>query len=37
VMDFSRHRNVSTLLRYRDRERNVQGRLAQLVSEAGKE
>ncbi len=36
VMDFSRHRNVSTLLRYRDRERNVQGRLAQLVSEAGK-
>lgn len=37
VMDFSRHRNVGTLLRYRDRERNVQGRLAQLVSEAGKE
>jgi integrase/recombinase XerC len=34
VMDFSRHRNVGTLLRYRDRERNVQGRLATLVSEA---
>lgn len=32
VMDFSRHKNVKTLMVYRDRERNVQGRLASLVA-----
>lgn len=32
VMDFSRHRNIKTLLIYRDRERNVQGKLADAVS-----
>lgn len=32
VMDFSRHKDVKTLLVYRDRERDVQGRLANLVA-----
>jgi integrase/recombinase XerC len=32
VLDFSRHKSVSTLLVYRDRERNVQGKLAELVA-----
>ena len=32
VMDFSRHKNVMTLMVYRDGERNVQGRLAALVA-----
>ena len=32
VLDFSRHANVKTLLVYRDRERNLQGKLAELVS-----
>ncbi len=32
VLDFSRHADVSTLMVYRDRERNVQGRLASLVA-----
>ena len=32
VRDFSRHANISTLIIYRDRARNVQGRLAGLVS-----
>ncbi len=32
VMDFSRHKNVRTLMVYRDRDRNVQGRLAALVA-----
>ena len=32
VLDFSRHANVKTLLVYRDRERNVQGKLAELVA-----
>ena len=32
VMDFSRHKNVRTLMVYRDRERNVQGRLSALVA-----
>lgn len=32
VRQFSRHRNVNTLLIYRDHERNVQGRLAGLVA-----
>jgi len=31
VLDFSRHKNVQTLMIYRDRERNVQGTLAALV------
>lgn len=34
VLDFSRHRNVKTLMVYRDRERNVQGKLAELVAGA---
>jgi integrase/recombinase XerC len=34
VLDFSRHKSVDTLLIYRDRERNVQGRLAGRVSTA---
>jgi integrase/recombinase XerC len=33
VLDFSRHKDVSVLMIYRDRERNVQGRLAALVAE----
>lgn len=32
VLGFSRHRNVTTLMVYRDRERNVQGQLAGLVA-----
>jgi integrase/recombinase XerC len=32
VLDFSRHANVKTLMVYRDRERNVQGQLAELVA-----
>ncbi len=32
VLDFSRHSDVKTLMIYRDRERNVQGRLAALVA-----
>ena len=35
VMDFSRHRNVHTLMIYRDRERNVQGKLAEMVAAGG--
>jgi integrase/recombinase XerC len=31
VLDFSRHKDVRTLMIYRDRERNVQGLLASLV------
>ena len=31
VLDFSRHKNLQTLMIYRDRERNVQGTLASLV------
>lgn len=31
VRDFSRHKDVRTLMVYRDRERNVQGQLASLV------
>lgn len=34
VLDFSRHKSVATLMRYRDRERNLQGQLAKLVAEA---
>lgn len=33
VLDFSRHRSLSVLMRYRDRERNVQGTLAALVAQ----
>lgn len=33
VLDFSRHKSVQVLLLYRDRERDVQGKLAQLVAE----
>jgi integrase/recombinase XerC len=33
VLDFSGHADVRTLMIYRDRERNVQGKLAALVSE----
>jgi integrase/recombinase XerC len=32
VMDFSGHRQIGTLLVYRDRERNVQGQLAGMVA-----
>jgi len=32
VLDFSGHADVRTLMVYRDRERNVQGRLAELVA-----
>lgn len=32
VLDHSRHKSVSTLMIYRDRERNVQGSIATLVS-----
>lgn len=32
VLDFSRHKSVQVLLRYRDRERNVQGQLAALIA-----
>jgi len=32
VLDFSRHADVSTLMIYRDRERNMQGRLAEMVA-----
>jgi integrase/recombinase XerC len=34
VLDFSRHRDVRTLMIYRDKERNVQGKLSELVSES---
>jgi integrase/recombinase XerC len=34
VLDFSRHRDVRTLMIYRDRERNVQGKLSELVAES---
>lgn len=33
VLDHSRHKNVTTLMIYRDRERNVQGQIANLVAE----
>ena len=33
VLDFSRHKNVQVLMLYRDRERNVQGKLAALIAE----
>lgn len=33
VMDFSRHKNIKTLMVYRDRERNIQGKLAELVAQ----
>lgn len=32
VLDFSRHKDVKILMVYRDRERNVQGKLASLVA-----
>ena len=32
VMDYSGHRQIGTLLIYRDRERNVQGQLAEMVA-----
>ena len=32
VLSFSRHRNVTTLMVYRDRERDVQGQLAEMVA-----
>jgi len=32
VLDFSRHKDVKTLMIYRDRDRNVQGQLAALVA-----
>lgn len=35
VLDFSRHKSLAVLMRYRDRERNVQGKLAALVAEGG--
>jgi len=34
VLQFSRHKDVKTLMIYRDRERNVQGQLAGLVAAA---
>ncbi|MBC8103291.1 MAG: tyrosine-type recombinase/integrase [Cytophagales bacterium] len=33
VLDFSRHQDVKVMMIYRDRERNVQGRLSALVAE----
>ena len=33
VLDFSRHRDVKVMMIYRDRERNVQGKLSALVAE----
>ncbi len=33
VRQFSRHKNINTLLVYRDRVRDVQGQLAALVAE----
>lgn len=33
VLDFSRHKDIRTLLIYRDRERNVQGMLSQMVAD----
>lgn len=32
VLDFSRHKSVAVLMIYRDRERNVQGKLASLIA-----
>jgi len=32
VMEFSDHRNLATLMIYRDRERNIQGSLSQLIA-----
>lgn len=32
VLDFSRHKSLAVLMRYRDRERNVQGKLAALIA-----
>lgn len=32
VRDFSRHRDIKTLMIYRDRERNIQGHIAALVA-----
>lgn len=34
VCDFSRHADIRTLMIYRDRERNVQGKLSSLISQA---
>ncbi|MBC7807579.1 MAG: tyrosine-type recombinase/integrase [Akkermansiaceae bacterium] len=34
VMDFSRHRDVKILMIYRDRERNVQGQIAEIVAQS---
>lgn len=33
ILDFSRHKDVKTLMIYRDRERNVQGRLSSLIAD----
>ncbi len=33
-LDFSRHKDVRTLMIYRDKERNVQGKLSDLVAES---
>lgn len=33
VLDFSRHKSVAVLMLYRDRERNVQGKLSGLVAQ----
>jgi hypothetical protein len=35
VLDFSRHKDVKTLMVYRDRDRNVQGWLAAMVAATG--
>jgi integrase/recombinase XerC len=34
VLDFSRHRDVKVMMIYRDRERNVQGKLSALIAES---
>ena len=34
VLDFSRHKDVRTLMIYRDRERDVQGKLSELVADS---
>ena len=37
VLDFSRHRDVKVMMIYRDRERNVQGKLSALVADTASE
>lgn len=36
ILDFSRHKNVSTLMIYRDKERDLQGNISKLLSKITK-